>query len=220
MKEDLLDWLYTGLTGRFQIAGHRQIDRWSSHFTDKIVLDIGCGHGHHLHYCENSYSSYIGLDLEHKFLKTFQNRFPNTILVQADAYDLSFHNNSIDCVLSIYNFEHLRRLRDSLGEIHRVLKPTGELMIGLPLEGGYLYGIGRWFTSKIYMERKYGIDYDAIVHWEHWNDFWEIIERVKEKFRIVERCFIPFPFFPFGHVNVIQCLRTQPKPSPKREMAI
>jgi len=219
MKADLLDWLYTGITGHFQIAGHLQIDRWTFKYIDKIVLEVGCGHGHHLHYCRNSYPRYIGLDIERKFLKTLQDRFDKKILVQGDAYDLPLQDKSIDCVLSIYNFEHLRRLPESLGEIHRVLKPEGELMIGIPLEGGWIYELGRRFTSKIYMERKYGIDYDAIVHWEHWNSFSEILEMVQDKFKIGERCFIPLSFLPCAHVNVIQCLRTRPKSSPDKSEA-
>jgi len=210
INEDLLDWLYTGLTGRFQIAGHRLIDRWARVYADKVVLEIGCGHGHHLRYGGNHYRGYIGLDIEYKFLCTLRERFPGAQVVNSDAYALPFRKQSVDCVLSVYCFEHLRRLPDSLEEIRRVLKPEGELLVGLPAEGGFLYGLGRWMTSKRYMERKYGIDYDAIVHWEHWNTCPEVIEEIRRKFSICRLQYLPF-LIPWVHFNVIAVLRVSPK---------
>ena len=219
VNEDLVDWLYRGVTGRFQIAGHHQLDQWAAPHAEETVLEVGCGHGHHLSFARHPYRRYIGLDIESKFLRTLQNRFAGRSLVQGDAYALPFASGSVDCVLSVYHFEHVRRLADSLEEIHRVLKPEGELLVGIPLEGGWLYGIGRRLTSQRYMEKKYGIDYQAVVHWEHWNDFPEIEKRLEEKFRISERRYLPFSFFPFPHGNVIQCLRLRPKfgpPPPER----
>jgi SAM-dependent methyltransferase len=213
MQYELLDHLYTGLTGRFQIAGHRLIDRWAKPSMDGIVIEVGCGHGHHLRHGGNDYRRYIGLDIEYRFLHTLQERFPGVRVVNGDAYTLPFRDRSVDCVLSVYCFEHLRRLPDCLGEIWRVLKPEGELLVGLPAEGGFLYGLGRSLTSKPYMERKYGIDYDAIVHWEHWNTYNEVKEMLEAQFKVVDARFIPFSFVPGVHVNVIGCLRLAAKDS-------
>jgi hypothetical protein len=90
------------------------------------------------------------------------------------------------------------------------LKEGGQLLIGLPAEGGLLYKIGRSLTSKPYMQRKYRIDYDAIVQWEHWNTFKEVVEMIKEQFEIVEQRFIPFSFIPLVDANVIGCMKTKP----------
>ena len=127
VDEDLLDQLYRGLPGRLQIAGHRLIDRWAKPYTDKVVVEIGCGHGHHLRYGGNDYCHYIGLDIEYKFLRTLQERFPCTRVVNGDAYALPFRDQSVDCVLSVYCLEHLRQLPAALAEIRRVLKSEGEL---------------------------------------------------------------------------------------------
>jgi len=137
---------------------------------------------------------------------------PKKMLVQGDVYNLPFQDHSVDCILSIYHFEHLRKLGEGVREIHRVLKPEGELLLGFPLEGGILYRIGRRLTSKRYMEKKYQIDYEAIVHWEHCNDFIEIEKKLKEIFSVGERHYLPFPFLPFAQMNVIQCIRACPKP--------
>lgn len=211
INEDLLDWLYTGLTGHFQVAGHRLIDRWARLYTEKVVVEIGCGHGHHLQYGGNNYKCYIGLDMEYNFLCTLRERFTGMRVVRGDAYMLPFRDRSVDCVLSVYCFEHLRRLPECLEEIRRVLKPNGELLVGLPAEGGFLYGLGRRMTSKRYMERKYGIDYDAIVHWEHWNTYNEVVDTLESQFHIRKRRFLPFSCLPSVHANVIGCLQCSVK---------
>lgn len=209
VNEDLLDHLYSGLTGRFQLAGHRVISRWAASFREGVVLEIGAGHGHQLRYAANGGGMYVGLDTELKFLRTLHDRFAQVSAVNADAYALPFRDHSVDTVLAVYCFEHLRSLGAALAEIRRVLKPGGELLIGLPCEGGALYELGRKLTSKRYMEKKYGIDYDAIVRWEHWNTFSEVRREVDRQFEVIERRFIPFGALPSVECNVIGCLRAR-----------
>lgn len=206
VRGDLADYLYTGLAGRFQVAGHRLIDRWARAFADQVVLDIGCGPGYHLAYGSNHYRCYVGLDIEYRYIRTLRERFPATQVVNGDAYALPFRDQSADCVVSAYCFEHLRQLPECLEEIRRVLKPEGELLVALPAEGGLLYGMGRRLTSKPYMERKYGVDYEAIVRWEHWNTCMEIIEEISNIFLIGRLQYLPF-FVPSVHFNVIAVLR-------------
>jgi SAM-dependent methyltransferase len=209
VRNDLCDHLYTGLTGRFQIWGHVEIGKWSKKYEDKIILDVGCGHGHHLSYSGNSYKQYLGLDLEWNFCKTCQERY-SISTVNGDAYRLPIKDKSVDCVISVYNFEHLKQLLNCLEEIRRVIKPQGELLIGLPAEGGFLYSLGRNLTSKPYMEKKYGIDYDAIVHYEHCNTYQDVITALKKSFKISTYRYIPFPFFHSVHLNAVICLKAIP----------
>jgi SAM-dependent methyltransferase len=211
VRHDLMDKLYMGLTGRFQIRGHQKIGEWSTRYADQTVLEIGCGHGHHLLYCGSSYRHYIGLDINFESTRTIRERYPATRAVNADAYVLPFRSASVDCVISVYNFEHLRQLAESLKEIRRVMKPGAELLFGIPAEGSLLYEVGRQLTSKRYMEHKYGIDYDAIVHWSHWNNYPEVMAMVKDYFIIEEQRFIPFDFLPTYHLNVVACLKAIPK---------
>jgi SAM-dependent methyltransferase len=210
IRPNFLDWGYTGPLRYFQIAGHRLLGRWARPFTDKTVLEIGCGHGHHLQYSGNAYSRYTGFDIEYPLLSTIRERFMKAIPVNGDAYALPFEKGSVDCVISVYNLEHLRQLPRSLSEIRRVLKHNGELLVGLPAEGGLLYEIGRQLTSKRYMERKYGIDYEAIVHWEHWNTYAEVVRMLMDQFAIKRLRFIPFWFVPSVHFNAIICLQAMP----------
>ena len=77
-----------------------------------------------------------------------------------------------------------------------------ELLVGLPTEGGFWYGIGRRLTSKPYTERKYGIDYDAIVRSEHCNTFNEVVEVLHAQFKVHEQRFIPY------FLLYLQCMGT------------
>ncbi len=206
VSPDLIDWLYSGLTGKFQIRGHRVLGKWSKPYQAKRIIEIGCGHGHHLLYGNQDYEKYLGLDIEYQYLTTLLSRYKNASVVNGDAYWLPFADNSIDAVLSSYNLEHLKALDDGLNEINRILKTEGEFFIALPAEGGLIYGMGRHFTSKPYMEKKYGIDYDAVVHYEHCNTYRSIIKKLKEKFYLKERKYIPFSFIPSVHFNAIICI--------------
>jgi SAM-dependent methyltransferase len=204
--------LYTGLTGRFQIAGHRVIGRWAREYIDKVVLEVGCGQGHHLRYADNAYRCYVGLDILPDRVRVAGERFAAAMALNGDAYSLPLRSHSVDCVLSIYNLEHLRQITRGLAEIRRVLKPNGELLVGLPAEGGLLYGLGRRLTSKRYVERNYGIDYDAIVHWEHWNSCQEVVAALKGQFAVSHTQYLPFGF-PSVHSSIIVALRASPIPS-------
>jgi ubiquinone/menaquinone biosynthesis C-methylase UbiE len=209
INQDLLDWLYTGPTGHFQSSGHRVIDEWGRKYSDGVVLEVGCGHGHHLLYGRNEHRQYIGLDVEYKFLCKLRKRFEGVRVVNGDAYALPFRDHSVDCVLSVYCFEHLRQLEKCLREIKRVLRPSGELLVGLPAEGGLLYGLGRRLTSKRYMEQKYKIDYNSIVQWEHWHTCKEVIDTIKEYFHVITMRHLPF-LIPSVDFSVIVLLRACP----------
>ena len=203
-NQELSSWLNQGLTGFFQVWGHRKIRGWTKS-KKGLVLDVGCGNGLHITYTTPIYEKYLGLDLDYNRLKTFTGLWGGMPLLQGEAYMLPFMDHSLDNVISIYNLEHLNYLEQSLMEIKRVLKINGNLFVAVPAEGGFLYNLGRRFTSKRYMEKKYGIDYDALVHHEHCNEYKIIANELAKKFNIKRRFFIPFPFLPIYHANAIVC---------------
>ena len=132
---------------------------------------------------------------------------PHTQGVAADAAVLPFADQSFECAISVYAFEHFRDLRNTLIEVRRILKPQGSLLVAIPAEGGFLYNLGRRFSSKPYIERKYGIDYDAIVRWEHWNTFKEVMDELKNIFELEEVKYIPFSLIKSPQVNIIGCIK-------------
>lgn len=208
-QEELFNYLYKGIAGWFQILGHRLVGRWSQNQRDKHVVEIGCGQGHHVVYSGHDYQNYIGLEIRYDFIQAFKLREPSVKAINGDAFQIPFADQSIDCVLSVYIFEHLKELERCLVEVKRVLRPGGSLLIGLPAEGGFLYKTGRNLTSKRYMEKKFGFNYDAIVKHEHVNDYPKIIHTLKRVFPKFQKFFLPFPFLPTYQLNAVVCIKVK-----------
>jgi SAM-dependent methyltransferase len=205
-----MDYLYRGLPGYFQRRGHKVIHSWSKEFKDKRVLEIGCGHGHHLVF-GGIYENYFGLDISYDFLTTARNRHKKRIApIQGDALNLPFEAKSLDAVVSVYMLEHVNRLDEALWEVKRVLKPGGAFLVAVPCEGGFFYNAGREFTSKPYMVKKYGIDYDAIIKAEHCNEIWDILSALETHFRTERSMWIPL-YLPLYHLNIVSCFECRLK---------
>ena len=98
----------------------------------ELVVDIGCSSGDYL---ELLPPNSIGLDVDLSAL--LQGRAKGLKVICADAdKPLPFRDASVDGVLASHILEHLRSPIAFLEEVHRVLKPGGILVIGLPIEGG------------------------------------------------------------------------------------
>jgi ubiquinone/menaquinone biosynthesis C-methylase UbiE len=111
------------------------------------VLDWGCGHGQiselmrvrgvdvtPFDYREGSEPSVIALE-----------HFPNLEAhVSGDPVRLPFADDAFDTILACGVLEHVQYPQASLGELHRVLKPGGRLLIyKLPNRFSYLEAIAR-----------------------------------------------------------------------------
>jgi len=113
---------------------------------DFRVADIGCGEGITLEKLVKIFphKDCLGLDglIENLFicagyrLKT----------VGGDVFHLPFQNNSIDCVLLLEVIEHLLTPERAIGEIHRVIRPDGKLIVLFPND--LCFKIARLLTLK------------------------------------------------------------------------
>jgi ubiquinone/menaquinone biosynthesis C-methylase UbiE len=98
------------------------------YFPGKHVLEIGCGNGEMLRkIAENCHPAFItGIDLYlDSWWSATASAGPNWEVKQGDASQMEFPDNSFDAVISVATFEHITRLRETLAEIKRVLKPGG-----------------------------------------------------------------------------------------------
>jgi len=85
------------------------------------VVDLGCGAGRFLP------ARGVGLDLDHDRLRAA--RAVSTLVVQADAHALPFRDSAFDTVFANRMLNAAGRIDDVLGEIVRVLRPTGALVV-------------------------------------------------------------------------------------------
>ena len=101
---------------------------------DKDILEIGCGNGYG-GYLLNQLQpkSYIGLDVMEEQVEIARKNYPQLQFIVQDATDLSqFANTSKDVVIIFGVLHHIPQWRKVIGEIVRVLKPTGQLFLEEP----------------------------------------------------------------------------------------
>ena len=114
------------------LGSNEATGRWVARTARGRILDIGCAdrwieqqlpHG----------SDYIGLD----YLATGKRMYGARPDLFADASQLPLADASVDTVVILEVMEHLRRPREALQEIVRVLRPAGRLLLTMP----FLYPI-------------------------------------------------------------------------------
>jgi SAM-dependent methyltransferase len=199
---------YSGFGGYVQDLGHR----WIATRSDRgIVLEIGAGAGRQWEFRTERAnffpSEYLAEHFGAEMWKACRGRG-----VQCDAGVLPYRTGTFDYVLSIYNLEHITRLQDVLREVHRVLRPAGAFLVGLPCEGGLAWNLGRDIV-RIGMRKKYpGINFNKALAFEHVWDYYGVVRELRKSglFRIQRRSMFPFAV-PLADMNLIACLLCVPR---------
>jgi ubiquinone/menaquinone biosynthesis C-methylase UbiE len=110
------------------------------------VLEIGCGLGTDGAQFASSGANYTGVDLTEASVQLARKKFELSGLRGnfrvADAESLDFADDSFDLVYSHGVLHHTPDTRQSVREIHRVLKPGGRAVVMLYHRGSYNYHIG------------------------------------------------------------------------------
>lgn len=210
-KDELFKYIFTGLTGWLQDKGHKQITRWLRPEKNCCRLELSIGQGHHPRQRARRLKGFHGLDINFHNLEKVKTRFRKLDLVAADASDLLFANGSFNRVIAIYLLGHLNKLDQTMREVNRLLMDNGDFLVALPAEGGLLYKIGREFTTKRYMEKKFNIDYDAVINASPVNKYPLIIENLLNFFKIEKIAYLPFRFLPSYHLNAFVCVWAKKK---------
>jgi SAM-dependent methyltransferase len=118
----------------------------------KNLLDIACGQGFFLEAAERSSSlTCHGIDFSSTALDFARKRLQHTDLKQCSAYALPFDDGSFDYCVNLGSLEHFDAPQKALGELRRVLKPTGKAMIIVP---------NQYYLGTIWKVYAYGEDED------------------------------------------------------------
>jgi demethylmenaquinone methyltransferase/2-methoxy-6-polyprenyl-1,4-benzoquinol methylase len=107
---------------------------------EAVVLDLCCGTGDMTlaldkHRPPSSKASpvapILAVDFSHVMLSLGAEKFKghNIVPIEADALHLPIASNSVDLVTSAFGFRNLASYSDGLAELHRVLRPGGEIAI-------------------------------------------------------------------------------------------
>ena len=108
------------------IAEHRVLDKLLYNETGQWFIDIGGSYGRLADCYTDKYKNCIIIDYSLKTLQKNRNliiqKFPNIILIAANAYKLPFMENSFDGGLMVRVLHHIDKQEDYFGEVSRVLR--------------------------------------------------------------------------------------------------
>lgn len=102
-----------------------------------VVLDIACGlgYGSYIVYHNSLASSVLGMDLSESGIKYAQANYSSKSVQfkVGNAQSISeIPDNSVDFITTFETIEHLPEPEKYLAELHRVLRPSGRIMICAP----------------------------------------------------------------------------------------
>ena len=116
-----------------------------------LICDAGCGPGHISRYIGQFNSDVIGLDLSLGLLMQARDRNPGILFVQGDMLALPFASEALSGIVAFYSIIHFESLQvdQALGEMRRVLRPEGQLLLG--------FHVG---TNAVHVDELWGINVD------------------------------------------------------------
>ena len=94
-----------------------------------VALDAACGTGRHTEYLASLGHTVIGVDVSPEMLDVARGKLPELEFHEAHLEQLPLADNSVDLVLCGLAVSHVPDLRSVLGELVRVLRPNGHLVL-------------------------------------------------------------------------------------------
>jgi ubiquinone/menaquinone biosynthesis C-methylase UbiE len=137
--------IYPPVTYERVIEGRTPLRIWDDHIerynfstqfvVDKIALDIACGSGYGSKIiCNAGAKEVIGIDISHESIHFALNHYSDIKLkfLVGNINEIKFSDNYFDSIICFETIEHLAFQEPALGELKRVLKPDGILIISSP----------------------------------------------------------------------------------------
>lgn len=92
------------------------------------TLDLACGTGRHLQWATH------GLDLSEAMIAESQQKFPDKNLQVGSALETPYQDAHFTAVYAFHLYMHLQQadLKQSLREMHRIIRPGGQLLFDIP----------------------------------------------------------------------------------------
>jgi ubiquinone/menaquinone biosynthesis C-methylase UbiE len=137
------------------------------------IVDVGFGGGYALDRIREAVAPAraVGVEIAEAMIASGRERCGNAVeLHHADVAALPFDAASFDAVLSVNTIYFWPNPQAALGEIHRVLKPGGRLVLGVRAKAAMILSPVTWFSFRLYsiaklqeMMRAGGFSIDQVV---------------------------------------------------------
>jgi ubiquinone/menaquinone biosynthesis C-methylase UbiE len=141
-----------GSSTAFPFNVQYRIGRIASYLHGGDWLDLGCADGgYSAGLLDAGATSVVGVDVEEDRIDAARLAHPEITFHVSDGGRLPFADGSFDGVFMNEVFEHVANEKETLEEVHRLLKPGGRLIIispnrGFPFEGHRIQ-IGKWSSN-------------------------------------------------------------------------
>ena len=172
---------------------------------EKCVLEFGPGDLRHHKFWNSKPKKYFIADVHEGMMNVAVNifqrdeiNFESFLIERNEKLPLAKH--SVDIIVSFYSLEHLYPLENYLEEMKYYLKPDGFIVGAIPAEGGLLWALGRFLTSRRWLHKNTNIDYDKLICWEHPNYADFILKKLDQNFL---QSFLKS--WPFGILPILDC---------------
>lgn len=120
-------------------------------FSQKKVLDLGCGYGWHCRYAADNGAEYVlGTDISHKMLDAAKKMNADSKIEYrcAAMEDLSFSDGSFDVVLSSLAFHYVEDFSGLVSHISHWVKSGGEFVFSVEHPVFTAYGTQDWYYNE------------------------------------------------------------------------
>jgi SAM-dependent methyltransferase len=117
----------------------------------RLLLDISCGQGRLVKFAREKGLHAMGMDFAEEAVRLGVTDSPQSGWAVADGERLPLHDACIDYVTHIGSLEHYQNPEEGMGEIARVLKPTGTACVLVPNSYGLIGNIKHvWQTGHVF----------------------------------------------------------------------
>lgn len=137
--------------------------------TGKHVLDVACGEGYGSHMLSQVAASVTAVDVDRETLVSAARKYgavPRLAFACGDASRLPLADDSVDAIVCFETLEHLPDHRAFVGELRRVLRPTGLLVISSPNRTPYgrMYEDNEFHTEELEHDEFEGLLSEVFPH--------------------------------------------------------
>lgn len=130
---------------------------------DKIVLDIASGEGYGSNLLSHHATFVYGVDIDLTTIETAKQKYQatNISFLQGSISEIPLEDNSVDVVVSFETIEHHDEHQEMIGEIKRVLKKEGLLIISTPDKK--VYSDERNYANPYHIKELYREEFEKLL---------------------------------------------------------